>query len=194
MARAVVGGEFSSAGMHIDRDSRSNLVVARAGNMFTGIMDMRDKTLYFGPLAKPAEHDHYGTVAPLYTCRVRGAVIAPIVHSSALTSHAQLAQFVIGRLGHGTEDDFCGFALRFEEGARAALAPTSRTLNPGYNGQLEDVILDALYLYLRPKLQLLGVTLAKAGARITPDQAQAARGGVVIPRGLLAGIQGLKKK
>lgn len=156
-------------------------------------MDMRDKTLYFGPLAKPADHDHYGTVAPLYRCRVCGADIAPIVHSSALTSHAQLAQFVIARIG-GTEDDFCGFALRFEEGARAALAPTSRTLNPGYNGQLEDVLLDAVFLHLRPKLQLLGVTLAKAGARITPDQAQVARGGVVIPRGLLAGIQGHKKK
>jgi len=39
----------------------------------------------------------------------------------------------------------------------------------------------------------VGVALSQAGARITPDQTQLARGGPVIPRNLLAGIKAPRK-
>ena len=205
MARTAVTN-FNKKGMNIDMDSLRNLVGAQTKNMFTGVMDLRTNTIYFAPLQKPPrpEDDHYGTIAPSpeqlhrFPCKVLGTVIDPILHKvtdptdrdKQITSHDQLAQKVILLLRNGSADDFCGFALRFEEGKKVMLAPTSRTLNPGYNGQLEEPILNAILAFLKPKLGLLGFDLEIAAARISPDVAQANRGGALIPRGLLGGIQG----
>ena len=97
--------------------------------------------------------------------------------------------------GGGSEEDFCGFSLRFQDGT-AALSPTSRSLNPGYGGKLEDCIKHELIIYLGPKLDRLGFRLGGVEARTNPDaafQARAARAGiqgaVPLPRGLLAGIK-----
>jgi len=187
MTRATLTA-FDSAGMSIDEGSLSNVVAAQTGNMCSGVMNLATKVIYFGPLAKPAVNDHYETENPKFECFVAGQIIRPIVHNTENTSHAQLAEFVIAAGGGASQDDFCGFALRFEAGNVVKLAPTSRTLNPGYNGELEPAIMEKLYLYLLPKLAMLGKTLSQSAARITPDQAQINRGGVVIPRGLLAAI------
>ena len=150
MARKVVTN-FDKTGMNIDMYSLRNLVGAQTKNMYTGVMDLRKNTIYFAPLRKPAkaEDDHYGTKTPehlnAFPCMILGKVIDPILHKvtdptdkdKQITSHDQLAQKVISLLGNGSPDDFCGFALRFEENKKVMLAPTSRTLNPGYNGQLE---------------------------------------------------------
>ena len=65
------------------------------------------------------------------------------------------------RLGRGgSEEDFCGFSLRFQDGT-AALSPTSRSLNPGYGGKLEDCIKHELIIYLGPKLARVGFTLGR---------------------------------
>jgi hypothetical protein len=196
MTRAAVTS-FTTSGMSIDRDSMSNLVIAQPKNMYTGVMHMPSKTIFFAALSKPYDDkdNHYGTMTPkhldLFPCRVLGRVINPIVHKdprNPITSHDQLVQFLIARLsalGYATTaDDYCGFALRFEDGKKAALAPTSRTLNPGDNGQLEQVVIDALYKFLRVRLALLGYKLERAAARITPDQAQAQRGGALMGAGL----------
>lgn len=143
---------FSHNGMTVERDSLSNLVIAQTKNMYTGVMHLKTKVIYFAALAKP-EHDkddHYGTHTPkhldAFPCRVLGETIVPIIHKdpkNPITSHEQLVQFVLGRLNNrSTAEDFCGFALRFEDGKKVALSPTSRTLNPGGNGQLEQVIMD----------------------------------------------------
>ena len=208
-ARAEVNA-FDKEGINIDYDSLSNLVIAQTKYMFTGVMNLRTKTIYFASLAPPeeAKDDHYGTKMPIhrevFPCKVAGQVIEPIVHKSkskgSITSHDQLANKVVEIVGGGvTAEDFCGFALRFEGATSVALAPTSRTLNPGHNGELEPAIMTELEVYLSPKLALLGLKLQKARARVDPDSAQAARGGVVAPKGLFAqlktagGAQGLKK-
>jgi hypothetical protein len=192
---------FNAHGMTIDTDSLSTLVIAQTKNMYTGVMHLPSKTLYFAALSKPVndKDNHYGTMTPThldaFPCRVGGGVIRPIMHNDPshpkpTTSHDQLSQYVIAQRGGGaTPEDFCGFALRFEDGKKAWLAPTSRTLNPGENGQLEECILRATETYLKPKLALLGYTLAASGPRVTPDAAQLARGGVLIPKNLLAAIK-----
>ena len=100
------------------------------------------------------------------------------------------------RLGRGgSEEDFCGFSLRFQDGT-AALSPTSRSLNPGYSGGLEDCIKQELIFYLGPKLAMVGFRLGGVDARIDPDAAFQAwavaagvQGAVPLPSGLLAGIK-----
>lgn len=206
MARQLVEN-FDKGGMKIDPYSLRNLVGAQTKNMYTGVMDMRSKTVYFAALKTPEkkEDDHYGTKTPthlhLFPTMVLGKVVPPILHKvtdpvdkdKQITSHDQLAKKVIEILGNGSFDDFCGFALRFEEGKKVMLAPTSRTLNPGGNGQLEESILKALLVFLKPKLALLTWDLEIASARVTPDMAQAQRGGALIPKNLLAGLKGIKK-
>lgn len=198
--RAVVLN-FDGSGLRIDRDSLSNLVIAQTKYMFTGVMDLRTKTIYFASLAPPEElkDDHYGTQMPLhrdaFPCKIMGRIIEPIVHKSrnkdSITSHDQLANIIVGMLGGGvSSNDFCGFALRFEGSTTVKLAPTSRTLNPLSNGELEPEIMAALEIYLRPKLALLGLKLEKARARVDPDSAQAARGGAVAVPGLFASLRG----
>ena len=50
--------------------------------------------------------------------------------------------------------------------------------------------MNAILVFLQPKLALLGFKLEISAARITPDVAQAKRGKVPIPSGLLSGIKG----
>ena len=110
--------------------------------------------------------------------RVKGRIIAPIKHKDPgnpkeVTSHDQ---FVIA-IGGG-EENFCGFALRFEASQGkldVKLSPTSRSLNPGFNGCLEECIFDAVYRFLGPKLALLGMKLIKVEAGTDPNKAGLAR-------------------
>jgi hypothetical protein len=179
---------FSAEGMTLDDGSSRSIAEAMPGNMFTGIMDLRSKIIYFGPLAPAAVNSHYPTIVPNYSCFAAGRVVAPIVHdNSKQTSHSQFAHHAIGQLGNGTEDDFCGFALRFEENLQVALAPTSRSLNPGENGTLESIVLDALYFYL--KVRLFPKVLYKATARTSMAAKQASLGLGVRPAGFMQGIQ-----
>lgn len=192
---------FSRTNMKIDYASLSNLVITQKGYMYTCIMDLRDKTIYIASLEKPElkKDDHYGTVTPVYQnlfpCVVLGKPIHPILHKSAssghLTSHHQLANLVIrAKRGNVKEDiiHFCGFSLRYDGPGRMSLSPTSRTLNPGYNGTLEPIIMREIANFISPKLKLLKLTLESVGARITPDIAQAKRGKAIIPKGMLSQI------
>ena len=191
MTRPLVTA-FDANGLNLDAGSEASIKAAKAGNNFSGVMDLTTKTIYLGPLAPPlvAADDHYNTVAPDFQCFVASRPIDPILHNSPTnptTSHHQLAVFL--KPGSSDFDEFCGFALRFGAGGKAQLAPTSRTLNPGGNGQLEEPILEKLYLYLVPVLARANWTLERSGPRVTPDQAQLRRGGPLIPAGLLGQLR-----
>lgn len=196
MARPEVNPFVGNPGITIDYSSYDVLERAEAGNNFSGIMNLADNAIYLAPLARPAKDDHYNTQEPAFLCKVAGALIDPLVHSEALTSHHQLANFVIAQGGGGKLEDFCGFALRFSSAKQADLAPTSRTLNPGYNGTLEDTLFQAIYAFLKPKLDRVGKTLEKAGPRVNPDaahqkrtQASGIQNAVNLPKNLLSSIK-----
>jgi hypothetical protein len=118
----------------------------------------------------------------LFRSMINGRTIAPIRHKDPtnpkeVTSHDQLVVEIGGR-----GEEFCGFALRFESSGSVGepkidvkLSPTSRTLNPQPNGQLEKCIFDAIFDYLKPKLALLGMTLTQVDAGTNPDKSGMAR-------------------
>ncbi|MGK0476395.1 MAG: hypothetical protein ACJAYV_002067 [Oleispira sp.] len=202
MAREIVN-QFVQTGMKIDRSSMSNLVITQKNYMYTCIMDLRDKTIYIASLLKPLQgtDDHYGTVTPIhqrpFPCVVLGAIIPPILHKSPssghLTSHHQLANFVIEQLRGDLKNDadhFCGFSLRYDGDKKMSLSPTSRTLNPGYNGSLEPLVNRAIAAFLRPKLAKIGLTLLFVEARTDPVAQAAIRGQGAHAAGLFAQIQG----
>jgi hypothetical protein len=182
----------------IDKSSLSNLVIAQTMNSFTGVMNVNTGVIYLCGLSGEGD-THYNTQIPThlnaFPQKVNGGIIAPIVHKDPilnLTSHDQLALAVVNRGGGTDTNDFCGFALRFRAKPEVLLSPTSRTLNSGdgfSTGNIEDIVKQALIVYLRPKLALLGWTLSGTGVRTDPDAAQAARGGVVAPAGLFAQLR-----
>ena len=162
---------FDPAGMTIGEDSLSNIVIAQTRHSFSAVMNITTKRIFVSALSAPlaGQPDHYQTQTPLhqdaFPQKLLGSVIAPIIHKNPvnpITSHSQLAQAVIGLGGGASEDDFCGFSLRFEDGT-AALSPTSRSLNPGYSGGLENCIKQELIIYLGPKLDRLGFRLGGGG-------------------------------
>ena len=66
MGRPMVES-FSAEGLNIDRSSLSNIVIAQTKYMFTGVMNLRTKTIYLASLGPPeeAKDDHYGTKMPM---------------------------------------------------------------------------------------------------------------------------------
>jgi hypothetical protein len=165
-------------------------------------MDIETGVIYLAALAKPekAEDDHYNTVEPpkIWPCdnKVCGKKLDPITHKdpgNPLTSHHNLANHVITecKMGDPTTaiDRFCGFSLRNDGNKCMSFSRTSRTLNPGGNGLLEEVLTSKIMAFLSPKLKLIGLGLSEVAQRITPDQAQAARGGAVAPSALFAQIR-----
>ncbi|HTE46227.1 MAG TPA: hypothetical protein VK636_13330 [Gemmatimonadaceae bacterium] len=93
------------------------------------------------------------------------------------------------------EERFCGFAVRFERG-KIAFAATSRHLNSGPNGQLEQVILEPLLLYLSANFGKMPINreLVKVEARTSPVAVASAVGGAAVAGARMAMLGQLKKK
>lgn len=185
--------------LNLDQSSLSNLVIAQTMNSFTGVVNIHTGTIYICGLSGAGD-DHYGTVTPIHQVAfpqmVRGQPVPAIIHNdpiTQITSHDQLANLVVNRGGGHSADEFAGFSLRFRSNKQVVMSPTSRTLNSGAgfeNGNIEEVLMQALLAYLGPKLALLGFTLEETVARTNPNAAQAARGGPIAPSGLFAAIRG----
>lgn len=190
-----------SQSIRIDQSSLSNLVITQKNYMYTCAMDLKDGTIYIASLARPSDEvdDHYSTKTPKYQdafpCFVMNKKIDPIVHKgkSGITSHHQLACFIIDNKAGCKLVDFCGFSLRYDQDKKMSFSPTSRTLNGSIkgrsNGCLEDILSQKICAFLAPKLKMLNIGISKVEARVDPASAAVARGGVVIPVNLLSRIQ-----
>lgn len=181
-----------------------NLAIVQENYAYTGVMEIATGIISLCGAA--GTNPHYSTITPLKTNTfpqyVGGTNVAPIVHGgtgSGNTSHQILAQCVIKdtRRLASDEADFCGFTVRFNPKPIAEFSGTSRSLNTGIgfsNGELEECLSELIIKSLRPILGLYGwTTFDPKPPRTSPAAAQVARGGMPIPRGLLASLASIKK-
>ncbi len=182
----------------------SNLAIVQVDYAYTGVMEITTGIIDLCGAA--GTNPHYNTRTPLQTNTFPQFVgtrnVAPIVHGgtgSGNTSHQILAREIINepRRLASSEDDFCGFTVRFNGKPNAEFSGTSRSLNTGTgfsNGELEVCLRVAIMNRLSPILRLYEWrNFIHVPPRTNPHAAQLARGGPLIPNGLLASINAIPK-
>ncbi|GAA5442905.1 hypothetical protein Misp06_01080 [Microbulbifer sp. NBRC 101763] len=182
----------------------SNLAIVQLNYAYTGVMEITTGIIDLCGAA--GTNPHYNTRTPIkhdiFPQFVGTHNVAPIVHGgrgSGNTSHQQLARVIMAQNNRlaSSEDDFCGFTIRFNGKPNADFSGTSRSLNMGIgfsNGELELCLRNAIMQKVASVIRLYGWTnLTYAPPRADPNAANAARGRGIHAAGLLASIQQLNR-